>query len=79
MSNRIKESFLKLAIRFSAGFLVFFSIFKIGLKLFRTGSFNQMVSDYFGSGNWYLFVSQILVGSLLYGLFMAGYYKFIKK
>ena len=79
MSNLIKESFLKLTIRFSAGFLVFFSIFKMVLKIFKTGSFNQMVADYFGSGNWHFFVAQILIGSLMYGLFMAGYYKFIKK
>jgi len=79
MNQYKSATFLNLTIRFGAGFLVLFSIVKIGLKILRSGSFNQMVADYFGSETWYLFVTQILLGSLFYGLFMAGYYKFIKK
>ncbi|UMB53492.1 hypothetical protein MKD41_14285 [Lutibacter sp. A64] len=79
MNQYKNASFLDLTIRFGAGFLVLFSIVKIGLKIFRAGGFNEMIAAYFGPDNWYIFVGQILLGSLFYGLFMAGYYKFIKK
>ncbi|WP_298368498.1 hypothetical protein [uncultured Lutibacter sp.] len=79
MSQYKDASFLQLTIRFGAGFLVLFSIVKVGLKVLRTGSFDQMIIEYFGPETWYKFLIQILLGSLFYGLFMAGYYKFIKK
>ncbi len=79
MSSYKKEPFIKLTIRFTAAFLVLFSIVKIGLKIIRTGSFNQMVTDYFGPETWCKFAFQMVIGSVFYGLFMAGYYKFIKK
>lgn len=79
MSQYKDVSFLHLAIRFGAGFLVLFSIVKIGLKIIRTGSFNQMITEYFGPETWYKFMIQLFLGALFYGLFMAGYYKFIKK
>ena len=79
MNQYKNATFLDLTLRCGAGFLVLFSIVKIGLKIFRAGGFNEMIAAYFGPDNWYIFVSQILLGSLFYGLFMAGYYKFIKK
>lgn len=78
MSHLKKVSFFKLVLRFAASFLVFFSLFKIIMKIFKS-SFDEMIAAYFGSETWYLFALQILIGSLFYGLFIAGYYKFIKK
>ena len=54
MNQYKNATFINLTIRFGAGFLVLFSIVKIGLKILRSGSFNQMVADYFGSETWYL-------------------------
>ncbi|SDX76943.1 hypothetical protein SAMN05444411_10967 [Lutibacter oricola] len=79
MNKYKNESFIKLAIRFAAAFVVLFSIVKVLMKIVRTGSFDQMVADYFGPDTLYKFLFQILIGSVCYGLFMAGYYKFIKK
>jgi hypothetical protein len=79
MSKYKDTTFLHLTLRFGAAFLVLFSIVKIGLKILRSGSFNQMILDYFGPETWYRFIGQLLLASLFYGLFMAGYYKFIKK
>ena len=79
MNQYKSASFLYLTLRFGAAFLVLFSIVKIGLKIVRSGSFNEMITAYFGPETWYRFVGQLLLASLFYGLFMAGYYKFIKK
>jgi hypothetical protein len=78
MSELKKAPFFKMVLRFAAGFLVFFSLFKIILKIFKT-SFDEMIAAYFGPETWHLFALQMIVGSLFYGLFIAGYYKFIKK
>ena len=79
MKHYKNATFLHLTLRFGAAFLVLFSIVKIGLKIVRSGSFNQMIADYFGPETWYRFIGQLLLASLFYGLFMAGYYKIIKK
>lgn len=79
MNQYKSASFLYLTLRFGAAFLVLFSIVKVGLKVLSSGSFNEMIAAYFGPETWYRFAGQILLGSLFYGLFMAGYYKFIKK
>ena len=76
---KVKESFLKLTLRFALVFFIFFTIIKIIIKLFTTGSFNQLQQAYFGSATWLPFLTQVVVASLLYGLFMAGYYKIFKK
>ena len=78
MSHLKNVSFFKLVLRFAGSFLVFFSLFKIIMKIFKS-SFDEMIAAYFGADTWHLFALQILIGSLFYGLFIAGYYKFIKK
>ena len=78
MSQLKRVSFFKLVLRFAGSFLVFFSLFKIIMKIFKS-SFDEMITTYFGPETWHLFALQILIGSLFYGLFIAGYYKFIKK
>lgn len=77
--TKIKESFLKLTLRFAFVFFIFFTIIKVVIKIFSTGSFNQMVQAYFSEGNWLPFFTKIVVASILYGVFMAGYYKIFKK
>ncbi|MDV7186971.1 hypothetical protein R3X25_06725 [Lutibacter sp. TH_r2] len=71
--------FHKLFVKFAAVFLVFFSIFKIVLQIIKTGSFSQMAADYFGPETFTKFIMQIVIGSIAYGLLMAGYYKLFKK
>jgi uncharacterized BrkB/YihY/UPF0761 family membrane protein len=76
--NKIKASFWKLTLRFSIVFFVLFAIFRTIFKILKDG-FSQMKTDYFSQDTWHLFLIQLAIGSLCYGLFMAGYYKFIKK
>jgi len=79
MSQYKNQSFLKLVIRFGLIFLVVVSIIKIIMSIFKTGSFSGMVDEYFMEDRWQQFAKIQIAISLFYGLFMAGYYKFIKK
>ena len=79
MSEYKNQPFFKLAIRFGLVFLVVVSIIKIVMAIFNTGSIAGMVNEYFSKDVWQQFVLIQLVMSAIYGLFMAGYYKFIKK
>lgn len=76
--SKIKTSFWKLTLRFSIVFFIFYSIVKTIIKIFSVG-FEQMQADLFGPETMYKFLTEIILASVLYGLFMAGYYKFIKK
>lgn len=73
------QSFLKLTIRFSAVFLVVVTILKILISIFKNGGISGMLAEFFSAETWLPFVTVQLVMSLIYGLIMAGYYKFIKK
>lgn len=78
--NKYKDkSFFELALRFGAMFLVLVSIIKIVMGIFNTGSIDGMIVLYFGVDTFMPFAITQLVMSAIYGLFMAGYYKFIKK
>lgn len=78
--NKYKDkSFFELALRFGAMFLVLVSIIKIVMGIFNTGSIDGMIELYFGVDTFMPFAITQLVMSAIYGLFMAGYYKFIKK
>lgn len=78
--NKYKDkSFFELALRFGAMFLVLVSIIKIVMGIFNTGSIDGMIALYFGVDTFMPFAITQLVMSAIYGLFMAGYYKFIKK
>lgn len=79
MSEYKSQPFFKLALRFGLMFLLVVSIIKIGMSIFKTGSFSGMVSEYFSKDTWQQFARVQLAISAIYGLFMAGYYKFIKK
>ena len=73
------QSFLKLIIRFAAVFFVVVTILKIMISMFKNGSVSGMAAEFFSAETWMPFLTIQLVMSLIYGLIMAGYYKFIKK
>ena len=73
------QSFFTLTIRFGFIFLIVITIIKIGISVFKNGGITGIVNQYFSADTWLQFVKVQLVMSLFYGLFMAGYYKFIKK
>ena len=79
MNQYKNQSFIKLTLRFGAIFLVIVSIIKIVMSIFKTGSISGMVAEYFSPDTIQQFITIQLVMAFMYGLFMAGYYKFIKK
>jgi len=79
MNKYKNQPFFKLALRFTIIFLVLVSIMEIIFSIIKHGSFSGMVTQYFSPETWFYFVKRILVMSGFYGLFMAGYYKYIKK
>jgi len=79
MNQYKSKSFLELALRFGAIFLVLVSIIKIIMGIFNTGSIDGMIALYFGVDTFKQFALIQFVMSAIYGVFMAGYYKFIKK
>jgi len=79
MNQYKNEPFLKLALRFGFIFLLVISIIKIIFSIFNHGGIDGMVAEFFSADTWLLFVKMQLMMSAIYGLFMAGYYKFIKK
>jgi hypothetical protein len=79
MNQYKSKSFFKLALRFAIIFLIFVSIFKVGFSIVKNGSFSLMVAQLFSEDRWIIFVKGMAMMSAFYGVFMAGYYKFIKK
>lgn len=72
------QHFFKLVLRFGLVFLAVITVLKMVISIFKTGM-SGMVDQYFSAETWFPFVIIQLVISAIYGLFMAGYYKFIKK
>jgi len=79
MNQYKSKSFFKLALRFAIIFLIFVSIFKVGFSIVKNWSFSLMVTQLFSEDKWMIFVKGMIMMSAFYGVFMAGYYKFIKK
>ena len=73
------QSFLNLTVRFSSIFFVIVTILKIIISMFKHGGISGMIAEYFSAETWMPFLTIQLVMSVIYGLIMAGYYKFIKK
>ncbi|PKP12838.1 MAG: hypothetical protein CVU08_08440 [Bacteroidetes bacterium HGW-Bacteroidetes-3] len=73
------QSFLKLTVRFASIFFVVVTILKVFISIFKNGGISGMISEYFSAETWMPFLTIQVVMSLIYGLIMAGYYKFIKK
>ena len=72
-------SFLKLALRFFIGFFIFVTILRLFMGFFKFEGIEGLKQAYYYEGKWIFFLQTQLLFSVLYGLFMAGYYKFIKK
>ncbi|AOW21584.1 hypothetical protein LPB138_13245 [Urechidicola croceus] len=60
-------------------FFIAIALIKIILGFFRFSGFKGLQDEYFADGKWQYFLISNLVMSFIYGLLMAGYYKFIKK
>jgi purine-cytosine permease-like protein len=73
------QSFLKLTVRFASVFFVVVTILKIIISMFKNGGVSGMIAEYFSAKTWLPFLTIQLGMALIYGLIMAGYYKFIKK
>jgi hypothetical protein len=71
--------FLKLAWRFAWIFFVLVFVIEILFSIVKNASFSLMAESYFLDGNWIFFLKRMIFMAGFYGLFMAGYYKFIKK
>jgi|GEM_PF-1358424 hypothetical protein len=79
MNQYKNKSFFKLALRFGVVFLIVVSIIEIVFSIVKNGGFSVMIDQNFLNGNWIFFAKRMLFMSAFYGVFMAGYYKFIKK
>ena len=79
MSAYKSQPFFKLVLRFGLIFLVVITVLKILVGTFKGGGISGMVDQYFSEDKWQQFIKIQLAISAIYGLFMAGYYKFIKK
>ena len=72
-------SFLKLALRFFLVFFIMVGLIRVFMGIFKFDGFEGMQNEFFANGKWVVFL-QLQVGlSIVYGVFMAGYYKYIKK
>lgn len=79
MKQYKNASFVKLFLRFTIVFFIAVVIFKTVVGFFQFDGLEGLKNTYFVDGKWQPFLGKISVISLIYGLFMAGYYKFIKK
>ena len=79
MTSIQKQSFFKIALRFALIFLVFITLLKIIVTSLFYSSFNEMLHEYFSKDTWQAFAITQVTFSVIYGLFMAVYYKYIKK
>ena len=78
--NELKhEPFFKLVIRFGIIFFILIFIMETGFSILKNSSFSIMLKQYFLDGNWQNYLARLFLMAVVYGLFMAGYYKFIKK
>jgi hypothetical protein len=79
MNSYKKVPFFKLVLQFGVGFLIIIFCIEIIISVIKNASFTVMLNQYFYNGNWIFFFERLIIMSVFYGLFMAGYYKFIKK
>ncbi len=79
MNSYKNQPFLKLSLRFGFIFLIVVSAIKIVISIFKNDGVSGMMAQYFSLETWPEFARIQLIMSLFYGVFMAGYYKFIKK
>jgi len=74
-----KEPFFRLVVRFGIIFFILIFSIEIIFSVIVNASFTAMLQQYFLNGSWIYFLIRLIAMSVFYGLFMAVYYKFIKK
>ena len=79
MNNYKEIRFINLFIRFTIVFFIVIMLFKLIIGFFRFEGIEGLNNEYFVDGKWQSFLQLQVVMSLAYGLFIAIYYKFIKK
>jgi len=79
MNNYKNIRFINLFIRFTIVFFIVIMLFKLVIGFFRFEGIEGLNNEYFVDGKWQPFIQLQVVMSLAYGLFIAIYYKFIKK
>ena len=78
--NQYKQiSFLKLTIRFVIVFFILVTFIRLFMGFFKFDGITGLKNEYYIDGKWQVFLKVQVMMSLMYGLLMAGYYKFIKK
>lgn len=79
MKTNQKQSFFKNIFKFALIFLIFITILKVIITALFYSSYTEMLREYFSKDTWKQFAGTQITISVIYGLFMAVYYKFIKK
>ena len=79
MSAYKDQPFFKIALRFAVVLFVFVALIEVFFGLIKNGGFNGMVHQLFAEERWQYFLKRLVLLAAFYGVFMAGYYKFIKK
>jgi len=79
MPTAKKIPFPLLCFRYGLLFLLTITLFKMIISTVIQGGFSAMLRTYFAHDTWRPFMERQLLLSLVYGLLVAGYYRFIKK
>ncbi len=79
MNQYKNASFLKLFIRFTIIFFIVVALIKTFTGFFMFDGLEGLKNEYFIDGKWQPFLKTIWLMSMMYGLLMTVYYKFIKK
>ncbi len=79
MNHYKNASFVTLLIRFTIVFFIVVFLIKTVMGFFQFEGIEGLKNAYFIEGKWQLFIKRIGVMSLIYGVLMTIYYKFIKK
>jgi hypothetical protein len=79
MNSYKNVSFIKLFFRFGIVFFILIFCIETVFSIVKNASFSIMLSKHFYNSQWQNYIGKFLLFSVLYGLFMAGYYKIFKK
>ncbi len=79
MNQYKNASFIKLAIRFTIVFFILVTLIRLFMGFFNFDGYEGLKNAYLVDGKWQPFLKTQGLMSVLYGLLLAGYYKFIKK
>ncbi len=79
MKSYKNSSFFKLVFQFGIPFFIIIFFIETIFSVIKNTSFTVMLQQYFYKGNWIFFFERLIIMAFFYGLFMAGYYKFIKR